>query len=106
MGKNMDRPPVFSPAMADQVKPLSDVPWPSFNALWEAFVHLSPTVRWEQDPTSSAFTLHSRDLPPGLILRAVPLISALRLCIQTLHHLDAKLDFAADFCLPSPVASS
>ena len=23
-----------------------------------------------------------------------------------LHHLDAKLDFVVDFCLPSPVASS
>ena len=39
-------------------------------------------------------------------LRAILPVSVLRQCIYTLHYLDAKPDFVADFCLPSPAASS
>ena len=48
----------------------------------------------------------SREIPPGVPLRAVLPTSALRHCIQTPRRLDAEPDFAADFRLPSPVASS
>ena len=48
----------------------------------------------------------SQEIPPGAPLHAALPTSALRHCIQTPRRLDAELDFAADFCLPSPVASS
>ena len=40
------------------------------------------------------------------MLHAALPTSALRQRIQMLSHLDVKPDFAADFCLPYPVASS
>ena len=59
MGKDMDHPPVASPTMADQVAPLLDALQELFNAPWDAFVHLGPTIRQEQDPTSYKFMSHS-----------------------------------------------
>ena len=63
MGENMDHPPLASLAMANQAAPSSDAPWALFDALQESLVYLGPAIRWEQDPTSSDFTSHSRDLP-------------------------------------------
>ena len=45
MGEDIDHPLVISPAVADQAVPLSDMPWALFDALWEAFVYLGPTIR-------------------------------------------------------------
>ena len=103
MGEDMGCPPVASPAMADQVAPSSNAPQESFDALWKTLVHLGTAIRWEQDPTSFKFTLHSWDLPLGAPLHAALPTSALRQHIQMLHHLDAKPDFAVDFCLPSQI---
>ena len=105
-GKDMDHPPVASPTMADQAVPLSDVPRALFDAPWETLVHLSPAIRWEQDPTLSEFISHSQDLLPGVPLCRAPPISALKLRVQMQCHLDAEPDFAVDFCPPSPVASN
>ena len=72
----------------------------------EALVYLGPTTRCEQDPTSSEFISHSWDLPPGVQLHAALPTSALRQCIQMPSYLDTEPDFAANFYLPSPAASS
>ena len=48
----------------------------------------------------------SREIPLGVPLRAAPPASALRHCVQMPQRLDAEPDFAADFHLTSPVASS
>ena len=92
--------------MADQAVPSSDAPQALFDVLHEALVHFSPIVRWEQDPSLFEFMLHSRDLPLGALLRAMLPTSVLRQQIQMPFYLDAKLDFAVDFYLPSLVASS
>ena len=105
-GKDMDRPPVASPAMADQAVPLSNPPWASFDAPWETLVYLGPFIRWEQETTLSEFTSHSWDLLLGAPLRAIPPTSVLRQCIQMPCCLDTELNFVVDFCLPSPVANS
>ena len=96
-GKNMgkDNPTVASPAAADHTAFLLDMLQTSFDVPWQTLVYLGPAIRQEQDPSLSE--LHSWDLPPGVPLCAVPPTSALRQCIQTPHHLDAELVFAADF---------
>ena len=103
-GKDKDCPLVASPAATDLMASSTDAPQTSFDAPWQTLVYLSPTVRWEQDPSSSESV--SQDLPPGVPLCTMPPTSALRQCIQTLGRLDAKLDFMADVHLPSSVASS
>ena len=80
--------------------------WALFDAPREALVYLSPTIKLEEDLTSSEYILHSWELPLGALLRAMLAISALRQCIQMLCYLDAELDFVVDFRLPSLVASS
>ena len=85
---------------------MSDVSYALFDVPQEAFVYLSPTLRWERDPTLSEFMSHSQDLLLGALLHATLTIMALKQCIQTPCHLDAEPDFVVDFCLPSPVASS
>ena len=104
LGKDKDCPPVASPATVDYTALSMYVLQTSFNAPCHTLVHLSPAVRREQDPSSSESV--SREIPPRVLLCAIPPTSALRHHGQTPHQLDAKLDFAADFCLPSPVASS
>ena len=47
MGIDMDHPLVVSLAMADKVAISTDALQALFNALWEALVPLSPTIRWE-----------------------------------------------------------
>ena len=68
----MDHPPVGSHGMADQAESLFNAPQELFDAPQEAHLHLSPTVRWEPDPTLNKFTLHSQDLLLGVLLRAAP----------------------------------
>ena len=102
----MDHPPVASPTAADQMAPLSDVPWALFDVLWETLIHLGPDIRQEQDLNSFKFASHSWDLLLGAPLQAVMPTSALRQCIQMPCCLDAELDFAVDFCLPFPAVSS
>ena len=104
LGKDRDCPPVVSPAAIDHTASSIDVLQTSFNVPCQTLVHLGPVVRWEQDPSSSESV--SREIPPGALLCATPPTSALRHRIQTPHQLDAELDFAADFHLPSLVASS
>ena len=48
----------------------------SFDVLQQTLVHLSLAVRQEQDPTLSESV--SWDLPPGVLLYAMPPTSALR----------------------------
>ena len=55
MGKDMYHSPVVSPTMADQVAPSSDMLKASFDTLQGVLVHLVPSVRQEQDLTSSEF---------------------------------------------------
>ena len=106
MGEDMDYPPVTFPSIANHEAPLSNVLWALFDVLWKTLIYLGLVVRWEQYPTASEFMLCSQDLPLGVPLCAVPSTSVLRQCIQMLHHLGAEPDFAVDFCLPFPVASS
>ena len=106
MSKDMDHLPAISFTMADPPVPSIDAPQASVDVLWEALVYLSPTVRHKQDPTSSEFMSHSGDLLLWALMRTILPTSMLRQCIQMLYHLDSKLDFMADFHLPSPVASS
>ena len=105
-GEDMDHPPVASPTTADHTAPSLDALQASFDAPWQTLIHLSPTVKWEQDLNLSQFILHSWDLPLGALLHTMPPISGLRQHVQMPRHLDAKLDFSVDFCLPSPIASS
>ena len=106
MGKDMACPPVVYSTMADQATPSLDALQALFDAPWEAVTHLGPTVRWEPDPTLSEFMSYSWDLPLGVPLHAVLPTTVKRHCIQMLCYLDAEPDFAVDFCLPSPMASS
>ena len=106
MGKDIDYPLVTSPTTADQMAPLSDESQASFDVLQEIFVHLSPAVKYEQDPALSEFTSHSWDLLLGAPLHVMLPIPALRQLIQMLHRLDTEADFAADYHLPSLAASS
>ena len=53
MGKDMDHPPAVSSAIADQPVTFMYALQASFDAPWEALIPLYPTVRQEQDPTSS-----------------------------------------------------
>ena len=93
--------------MADPpVTSVDMLPQASFDVLLEALVHLGPTIRHEQDPTLSKLTSHSWDLLPGALLHTMPPTSVLRQCIQMPCHLDTEPEFAADFYLPSPAASS
>ena len=104
MGKDMDCPPNFSLATADNMAASLDALQVSFYMPQQTLVHLRPAVRREQDPSLSES--NSWDIPQGEPLHAVLPTLALRQCIQMLHHLDAELDIAADFYLSSPVASS
>ena len=104
MGKDKDCPPVTSPSAADHMASLTDALQISFDALQQTLVHLGLAIRWEQDPAS--FESISWDLPWGAPLCGVLPTSALRQHIQMPCHLDAELDFVADFCLPSPAVSS
>ena len=104
LGKDKERPPVASSATIDDTALSVDGPQTSFDAPHQTLVHLGPAVRREQDPSTSESV--SREIPPGVPLCAAPPTSALRHCIQMPRRLDAKPDFAADFHLPSPVASS
>ena len=104
LGKDKEHPPVVSSATIDHTASSMDAPQISFNVPCQTLVHLSLAVRWEQDPSTSESV--SREILPGAPLCAVLPTSALRHCIQMPRQLDTKLDFAADFCLPSPVASS
>ena len=104
LGEDKDYLPVASPTATDHMASSIDVPQTSFDALCQTLVHLCPAVRWEQDHSLSESV--SWEFPPGVPLCAVTPTSALRQCIQTPRQLDAKPDFAVDFHLPSPVASS
>ena len=104
LGRDKDRPPIASPTAIDHTASSMDVPQKSFNAPCQTLVHLSPAVRQEQNPSSSESV--SWEIPPGALLCAVPPTSTLRHCIQMPCRLDVKPDFAVDFHLPSPVASS
>ena len=86
--------------------PSSDTPRALFDVPREALVYLGPTVRQEQEPTSSEFISNIQDLPLGVLLCTVPPTSALKQHVQMLWCLDTELDFAVNFCLPSPMASS
>ena len=103
-GEDKERPPIASSATIDHMALSVDMPQTSFDAPCQTLVHLGPAVRREQDPSTSESV--SREIPPGVPLCAVPPTSALRHRIQTPQRLDAEPDFAADFRLPSPVASS
>ena len=103
-GEDKERPPIASSATIDHTALSVDAPQMSLDVPCQTLVHLSPAVRWEPDPSTSESV--SREIPPGAPLRAMPPTSALRHCVQIPQQLDAKPDFAADFCLPSPVASS
>ena len=104
LGKDKEHPPIASSATIDHMASSGDVPQMSFDVLCQTLVHLSPALRREQDPSTSESV--SREIPPGAPLCAVPLTSALRHHVQMPRRLDAKPDFAVDFHLPSPVASS
>ena len=106
MGKDMHCSTVVSCTVADLVAPSLDTPWALFDALWEAFVYLGPTVRWKKNPTLSKLMSQSQDLLLEVLLRALPPTTALRQHVQMPHHMDTESDFAADFDLPSSVASS
>ena len=93
----MDCPLAVSSAAADPLATSADMLQALFDAPWEAFEHLCPTVRYEQNPTLSEFTSHNWGLLPGVLLCAMLPTSALRQCIQMPCHLDSEPDFAADF---------
>ena len=104
LGKDKERPPFASSATVDNLASSMDALQTSFDAPCQTLVHLGPAVRQEQDSSTSESV--SREIPLGAPLCAVPPTSALRHCVQMPQQLDAKPDFAADFHLPSPVASS
>ena len=104
LGEDNERLPAVSSATIDHTALSMDVPQTSFNVPHQTLVYLGPAVRREQDPSMSESV--SREILPGAPLCTTPPTSALRHRIQMPQQLDAKPDFAADFCLPSPVASS
>ena len=67
---------------------------------------LGPTARQEPEQHSFEFMSLNRDLPVGALLYTTPPASTLKQHIQIPHHLNVELDFAVDFCLPFPAASS
>ena len=104
LGKDKERPPIASSAAIEHTALSVDVPQTSFDAPHHTLVYLGLAVRWEQDPSTSESV--SWEILPGAPLCAMPPTSALRHHIQTPCQLDAEPDFAVDFHLPSPVASS
>ena len=104
LGKDKDCLPIASPATIDHTASSTDTPQISFDALHQTLVHLGPAVRREQDPSSSES--ESWEILPGAPLCAMPPTYALRHHGQMPCQLDAELDFAADFHLPSSITSS
>ena len=102
-GEDKDHPPIASSAAIDHTALSVDAPQTSFNAPHQTLVHLGPAVRREQDPSTSESV--SWEILPGAPLCAMLPTSALRHRPDAMQ-LDAEPDFAADFYLPSPVASS
>ena len=82
MGGDVDYLPIVSFAMVDQPATFMDGPQTSFDAPKEAFVHLSPTIRWEQDPNLSKFMSHSWNFSLRALVCTMPPTSALRQSIQ------------------------
>ena len=76
LGEDINRPPVASPTATDHTASSTDAPQVSFDVPCHTLIHLCPVGRWEQDYTSSESI--SRDLPPGVPLRTMPLTSTLR----------------------------
>ena len=76
LGEDKDCLPVASPAATDHMAFSTDALKISFDAPHQTLVYLGPTVRWEQDHTSSESV--SQDFPPGAPLHAMPPTSALR----------------------------
>ena len=103
-GKDKDCPPLASPATIDHTALSTDAPQISFDAPCQTLVYLGPAVRQEQNPSSSESV--SREILPGALLCTMLPITALRHHVQMPRRLDTKPDFAADFFLTSPVASS
>ena len=104
LGKDKECPPIASSAAINHTALSGDAPQMSFNAPHQTLVHFGPALRREQDPSTSESV--SWEILPGVPLCAVLPTSALRHCVQMPRQLDAELDFATDFHLPSPVASS
>ena len=103
-GEDKEYPPIASSATVDHMASSMEAPQMSFDATHQTLVHLGPAVRQEQDPTTSESV--SREILPGALLHAMMPTSALRHRVQTPRQLDTEPDFAADFRLPFPVASS
>ena len=104
LGKDKDHPTIASPTAVDHTASSMGMPLTSFDTLCQTLVHLGPAVRREQDP--SLLESVSREIPLGALLCTMPPTSALRHHVQMPCQLGAKPDFAVDFHLPSPVASS
>ena len=104
LGEDKESPPIASSATINQTASSMDAPQTSFNLPRQTLVHLGSALRRELDPSTSESV--SREIPPGALLCAMLLTSALRHHVQMPQQLDAEPDFVADFCLPSPVASS
>ena len=104
LGKDKDCPPIALPTAADHTASMTNALQTLFDVPRQTLVHLSPAIRWEQDPTSSKSV--SRDLLQGALLHAMLPTSALRYYIQMPCCLAAKPDFAVDFHLPPTVANS
>ena len=79
-GEDKERPPIASSAAIDHMALSVDAPQMSLDVLHQTLVHLSPAVRREQDPSTSESV--SREILPGVPLRAMLPTSALRHCIQ------------------------
>ena len=69
MGEDKDCPSVASLTTIDHTASTSDMPQTLSNVLHQTLVHLSPAVRWEQDPRSQS---NSQDLLPGAPLHTMP----------------------------------
>ena len=48
LGKDMECPPVTSPATTDHMALLLDIPQALFDVPWHTLIYHSPAERWEQ----------------------------------------------------------
>ena len=97
MGVDMDHSPTVPSDIADPPAISINAQGASFDAPQEAFVHLSPTVRCEQDPTLFEFMSHSWDLPLGGTTACHPASFCAEATCPDACCLDTEPHFLADF---------
>ena len=104
-GEDRERPPVASSATIDHTASSVDMPADVIQC-----AALDPSTSRPSSKEGARYKYirvgESGDSAGGAATRRAANLWFEAPCIQTPRRLDAEPDFAADFCLPSPVASS